>query len=152
MQLLLKFVEQFEGVASLAVHLVDEDDDGSVAHTAYFHEFARLCLHAFSAIDYYYGGVHGGKGAVCVFAEVLVTRCVEDVYLVGWGGGVHGWRQVVELHHGSGDGDATLFLYVHPVGGGCLAYLIAFYGTRHLYLSAEEEEFFCQCGLARIRV
>ena len=47
MQLLLQFVEQVERVTAFAVHLVDEDDDGCVAHAADLHELTRLRLHTF---------------------------------------------------------------------------------------------------------
>ena len=46
-ELLLKLVEQVEGVAALTVHLVDEYDDRRVAHAAHLHELPGLCLHAF---------------------------------------------------------------------------------------------------------
>ena len=56
-QLLLQLVEEVERVASLTVHLVDEDDDRGVAHAAYFHEFARLCLDAFGRVNDNDGGI-----------------------------------------------------------------------------------------------
>lgn len=51
LQLLLQLVEQVERVAALAVHLVDEDDNRSVAHTTHFHELTCLCLHTFCSVD-----------------------------------------------------------------------------------------------------
>ena len=41
----LQFVEHVEGIATLTVHLVDEDDNRRIAHTAHFHQLAGLGLH-----------------------------------------------------------------------------------------------------------
>ena len=106
-KLFLKLIEQVEGVASLAVHLVDEDYHRGVAHAAHLHEFACLRLHTLGTVYHYYGGVYGGEGAVCVLGEVLVAWSVEDVDFVAL---------VVELHDGGRHGYTALLLYVHPVG------------------------------------
>ena len=78
LQLFLQFVEQVEGVLALAVHLVDEDDDGRLPHAADFHELSCLSLDALGAVDDDDGAVDGRQGAEGVLREVLVTRCVED--------------------------------------------------------------------------
>ena len=143
LQLLLQLVEQVEGVASLAIHLVDEDDDGRLAHAAYLHQLPCLCLHTFGAIDNDNGRVNGGQRAEGVFGKVLVPRRVEDVDFI---------IQIVEFHDRCGDRDATLLLYVHPVARGRLAYLVALDGSRHLYLPAEKQELFGQSGLSCVGV
>lgn len=83
LELFFQFVEEVEGVLAFAVHLVDEDDDGCLAHTADGHELARLLLYTFGAIDNDDGGIDGGEGAEGVFGEVLVAGGVEDIDLVG---------------------------------------------------------------------
>ena len=143
LQLLFQLVEQIEGVAPLAVHLVDEDDDGRAAHATDGHQLARLCLHAFSSVNHDNGRINGCQRAKGVFGKVLVAWRVEDVDFVAF---------IVELHNTRGHADAALLLDVHPVGRGRLAYLVAFHGTCHLYLSAEEQELLGQRGLTRIGV
>ena len=99
LQFLLQFVEQVERVATLAVHLVDEYDDRGVAHTAHLHELACLCLHALGTVNDDDGRIDGRQRAVGILGEVLVTRGVEDVYLVNHVGRCRRWC-VVKLHHG----------------------------------------------------
>ena len=142
-QFLLQFVEQVKRVAPLTVHLVDENDDRRVSHAAHVHQLSGLSLHTLGAVHHDDGRIHSRQRAVSVFGKVLVTWCVENVDLV---------TLVVKLHHRGGYRDTTLFLDVHPVRGGCLSYLVALHGAGHLYLSAKEQEFLRQCGLARIRV
>ena len=45
LEFFLQFVEHVEGIAALTVHLVDEDDNRRIAHTAHFHQLAGLGLH-----------------------------------------------------------------------------------------------------------
>ena len=149
-ELLLQLVEHVEWVATLTVHLVDEDDDRGVSHTAHLHQLSGLRLHTLGRVYHDDGGVYGCQGAVSVLGEVLVTRSIEDVHLVRLARLSIG--QVVELHHGCRDRDSTLLLNVHPVAGGSLSYLIVLDGTCHLNLTSEEEEFLGQCCLTSIRV
>ena len=72
-----------------------------------------------------------------------MTRSVQDIDLVSL---------VFKLHHTGGHRYSALLLYLHPVAGSCLAYLVALYGSCHLYLSSEEEEFLGKCGLTRVGV
>ena len=90
MQFVLKLVEQFEWVASFAVHFVDVDDYGGVTHTADRHQLACLRLYALCTVDYNDYAVYSCKGAESIFGKVLVTGGVEDVYLVSF---------IIELHH-----------------------------------------------------
>ena len=82
LQFLLQFVEQVEGIATLTVHLVDENDDGRLPHTADGHQFTSLCLHTFRTIDHDDGRVYSRQRAEGILCKVLVTRGIEDVYLV----------------------------------------------------------------------
>ena len=150
LQLLFQLVEQVEGVASLTVHLIDEDDHRRIAHAADLHQLACLSLHTFGGIDDDDSRVDGCQRTVGIFCEVLVTWRVEDVDLVWLTRLVLG--QIVELHHRSRHGDTTLLLNVHPVGSCCLADLVVLHGTGHLDLSSKEKEFLGQGGLTGIRV
>ena len=149
LQFLLQFVKQVEGVASLAVHLVDEDDDRCLTHATYLHEFARLCLHTLGTVDNDDSRVDGSQCAVGILGEVLVAWCVEDVHFVFY---VRAIRCVVELHDRCRHRDTTLFLNVHPVAGGCLSDVIAFDRTSYLYLPSKEQEFLGERGLSGIWV
>lgn len=100
-------------------------------------------LNTFGTIDHDDGRIDGSECAEGVFGKVLVTRRVEDVDFI---------VLIVELHDRGGDGDSALAFDFHPVGGGSLAYLVAFHSTSHLYLSAKEEEFFCERGFTGIGV
>ena len=148
-QFLLQFVEQVERVATFAVHLIDKDDDGSVAHAAHRHQFARLCLHALGTVDHDDGRVDGRQRAIGVFGKVLVTWRVEDIHLILH---VRSIGRIVKLHDRGRHRDTTLFLDVHPVGGGSFLNLIILDGTGNLYLTTEKQELLSQCGLTSIRV
>ena len=149
-QLLLKLVKEVEGVAALTVHLVDEDDDRGVAHTAHLHELSCLCLHTFGGVDDDDGGVDSSQRAVGILGKVLVTRGIEDVDLIRVSALTFG--QVVELHDRCRHGDTTLLLDVHPVGSRGLANLVVLHGAGHLNLSTEEQELLGERRLTGIRV
>ena len=108
-QHLLDFIEQFETVAALAVHLVDEGDDRDVTQPAHLEQLAGLALDALGGVDHHDGRVHRSQRAVGVFAEVLVARRVQQVA---------GVTVIVKGHHRAGDGDAAVLFDLHPVGPG----------------------------------
>jgi hypothetical protein len=102
----LDLVQQFQWLTHLAVHLVDESDDGRIAQAADFQEFDRLLLHALGGIDHHDGGVHRRQYAVGVFGKILVPRGIEQVeYAVA----------MAELHHRACHRNAALALDLHPV-------------------------------------
>ena len=47
-----QLVEHIKRVASLAVHLVDEDDYWRISHAAHLHELAGLCLHTLGRVNH----------------------------------------------------------------------------------------------------
>src|SRR5690606_40870330 len=84
----LDLVEQLDGVADVAVQLVDKADDGRVAQAADFHQGDGTRLHALAAVEHHQRRVHRGQGAVGVFREVLVAElgrasCRERVAAYG---------------------------------------------------------------------
>ena len=141
-QLPLHLLAEGERVLGLPVHLVDEGENGNVAHGADLEQLPGLGLHALGPVNDHHGGVRRHEGAVGVLGEILVARGVQDVDAIA---------VVLELHDGAGDGNAPLLLDLHPVAGG---------GAGPLALDlpglgdgpAVEEEFFRQGGFARIRV
>jgi hypothetical protein len=102
----LDLVEQVERVAHLAVHLVDEGDDGRVALAADFDQLARLRLDAVGRVDHHQRRIDGGQHAVGVLGEVLVARRVEQVDDV---------LAVQRSASPRSDRDAALLLDLHPV-------------------------------------
>ena len=51
-ELFFQLVEHIKRVASLAVHLVDEDDYRRISHAAHLHELAGLCLHTLGRVNH----------------------------------------------------------------------------------------------------
>src|SRR5574344_169812 len=90
-QLLFEFIKQVERITSLTVHLIDEDDDGGLTHTADGHQLTGLSLNTFRSVNDDDGGIDGCQRSERIFGKVLVTRGVKDVHLVAL---------IVELHHG----------------------------------------------------
>lgn len=81
MEFFLQFVKKVERIFGFAVHLVDEDDDRRVPHTAHFHQLACLRFHTFGTVHHDDNAVYRCQRAVSVFGKVLVTRCIKDVDL-----------------------------------------------------------------------
>ena len=148
-QFLLQLVEQVEGVTTLTVHLVDEDDDGRVAHATNIHQLACLRLYAFGTVDHDNRTVYSRQRAVGILGKVLVTWGIQNVHLIF---NVLSVRGVVELHHRGRHRDTTLLLDVHPVGSSGLLNLIVLYSTSHLNLSSKKKELLSQRGFTRIGV
>ena len=74
-QLLHKLV----GASGLTVQLVDEGEDGNMAHGAYLEKLSGLGLNALCSINYHNGGVRRHEGAVGVLREVLMARSVQNI-------------------------------------------------------------------------
>ena len=76
---LLDVLHQLKGVAGLAVHLVDEGEDGDVPQGADFEQLDGLGLDALGRVDDHDRRVGGHQGAVGVLRKVLVAGGVQDV-------------------------------------------------------------------------
>ncbi len=103
------------GVARLAVHLVDEGDDRDVAQPADLEQLQRARLDALGGVDDHDGAVDRGQRAVGVVGKILVARRVQEVEDV---------VAIFERHHRGDDGDTALALDLHPVGAGLDAILL----------------------------
>ena len=137
------FGKEFEGVASLTVHFVDECDDGDAAHAADLEEFYRLWLDALDGVEEHDGGIGGGKGAVGVLAEIVVSRGVEEVHLASGPD---------EVHDGGRDGDAAFLLHGHPVAGGMSGTFSGLDGSGGVDGPSVEEELFGEGCFAGVRM
>ena len=142
-QHLLHFLHQGERVFAGAVHLVDEGEDGDVAQTADLEELDGLRLNALRGVNQHDRAVRGDEHAVGVLGEVLVTGGVEDVDVV---------TVELKLHGRGSDGNAALFLDVHPVAGGVFVALAGFDGTGGANRARIEQQLFGQRRFAGVRV
>ena len=79
LQYLLDFVEQLDGLAPIAVELVDEGHDRRIAQAAHFHELDGALLDATCAVDHHERGVDRRERAIGVLGKILVPRRVEQV-------------------------------------------------------------------------
>jgi hypothetical protein len=143
LELGLDLVDEGEGVAGGAVHLVEEGEDGEGAEAADLEELEGLGLDALGGVDDHDDGVDGHEDAVGVLGEVAVAGGVEEV---------DGVAVVVELEDGGGDGDAALAFELHPVGGGGALVLAGGDGAGELESSAVEEELLGEGGLSGVGV
>ena len=142
-KLLFQLIQQVKRVFRLTVHLIDEDNHRSVAHTANLHQLARLGFHTFRAVHHNDNAVHRRQGTVSIFGKVLVTRSIENIDFV---------IVIIKLHYRSGYRDTTLFFNIHPVRRRRLLYLVAFHRARHLNLTAKQQQLFSQRCLTGIRM
>ena len=78
-QIAFDFVEKIPWIATGAIPFVDERHDGHVAFAADLEQSTSLWFDAFTGVEHHDGGIGRGEDPECVFAEVFVTRCVEQV-------------------------------------------------------------------------
>ncbi len=142
-QRLFDLVQEIEGIAALAVHLVDEGDDRDVAQPAHLEQLSGARLDALGGVDHHHGGVDGGQRPVGVLGKVLVARRVQKVE-----------HEAFELegHHGCHDRNAALALDLHPVGTGIAAFALGLDLPRQIDGAAEQQQLFGQRGLAGVRM
>ena len=75
----LDFIEQTQGIVRRPIKLVDERENREIVGAAHLKELARLRLDAFGRVKHHHSAVNGSERTVGVFAEILVTRCVEQI-------------------------------------------------------------------------
>ena len=139
----LDFVQYFQRIAYFAIHLVDEGDDGRVAQATHFEQLDGLFFHALGGIHHHHRRIHSGQHAIGVLGKILVARCVEQVDHA---------IVVSELHHRAGHRNASLLFDLQPVGSRMATTLARLHRARHLDCAAEQQQFFGERGLARVRV
>ena len=137
----LDLVEQLEGMAALAVDLVDEGDDRDVAQPADLEELSGLALDALRRVDHHDGGIDRGQRAVGVLGEILVAGRVEEV---------EDEPVALEAHDGGGDRDAALALDRHPVGARAPPLAARPHRARHADGAALQQQLFRQRRLAGV--
>src|SRR3569623_1391437 len=137
----LDLIQQIHRLATFAIQLVDEGNDGGVAQPADFHQFDGALFHALGAVDHHQRGIDRGEGAIGIFREILVARGVEQIdhhVLIG------------ELHYGGGYRDATPFFELHPVRGRVTRGLATFHSAGHLNGTAVEQQLFGESGFTGV--
>ncbi len=139
----LDLVHEVQGISHLAVHLVDEGEDGRVPRAADLQQAKRLRLHAVGRVDHHERRVHGGEHAVGVLGKVLVAGRVEEI---------HHAVTVLDLHDGARHRDAALLLDLHPVAGGVPRGLSRLHAAGDLDGAREEQELLGERGLAGVGV
>ena len=142
LQNLLDFVQQLYRVANIAVHFVDEAEDGRIAQTTDIHQLDGAILDTLGTVNHHQRRIDSGQRAIGILGEVLVPRGIQQVHYA---------LSIGKLHHRRGDRDAALLLHAHPVGGGVGAFL-AFYAARHLYGITQQQELLGNGGFTRVRM
>ncbi len=142
-KLFLDLIQNLEGIAAFAVHLVDEGDDRNIAHAANFEKLQRARLDTLGGIDDHDRRIHRRQRAVGVIGKVFVAGRIEDV---------EDAVVIFEGHDRSDDRNAALALDLHPVRTGLDAILLRLHLTGKLDRSAEQQQFFRKRGLTRVRV
>ena len=104
-----QFVHQFERVFAVTIDFVNKSKDRNMALPADLKQLACLLLDAFGGIDQHHGAIGRHQGSVCIFAEILVTGCIENIDATA---------VIFELHHARCHRNAALLLNFHPVGYG----------------------------------
>ena len=142
-QRLFDLVQQFERIAALAVHLVDEGDDRNVAQPAHLEQLSRPRLDTLGGVDHHDRGIDCRERAIGVFGKVLVARRIQQVE-----------HQALEFerHHRRHDRDAALALDLHPVGTGIAPLALGLDLPCQIDGAAEQQELFGQRGLAGVGV
>ncbi len=139
----LDLVHELEGIAPLAVELIDEGDDRHVAEATHLEELQGLRLDALGRIDHHDRAVDGGERAVGVLAEILVAGRVEQV---------EGEAAMLEAHHRRAHGDAALALHLHPVRAHAPALAARLDLAGKLDRPAEQQQLLGEGGLAGVGV
>ncbi len=124
----LDFVQQLHRVARLAVHFIDEGNDGRVAHAAHVEQLDGLRLHTLGRVYDHQGGIHSSQHTIGILGKILVAGGIEQVDHV---------VAILELHDRAGYRYAALLLDVHPVGSGVATALAPFDRTSQLNRAGE---------------
>ena len=90
LQHIFYLIQQFYRIADIAVHFVDEAEDGGIAQATHVHQLDGAVLHPLGAVYHHQRGIHRGQGAVGILGEILVSRGIEQV---------HCTPAIGELHH-----------------------------------------------------
>ncbi len=142
-QLLADLVEQGERILGLAIHLVDEGDDGNVAQSADLEQLQGLRLDALGGVQDHHGRIGCGQGAIGVLREVLVAGRVQQV---------EHQPGVIEGHNAGRNGDAALALDTHPVRTSAALFPPGAHGPGRADGPAGQQQVLGQCGLAGVRM
>src|SRR5450432_3939173 len=130
-KLLFYLFQQVKTVLAVPIHFIDEHDHRSIPHAAYFHQAARLRLHAIHTVDHEDDAIHRRERPIGIFRKIFVTGGIEQVHQVAL---------IFKAHDGSSHGDTSLSFDLHEIAGRMLLYFIALYSAGSLYGAPEKKE------------
>ena len=139
----LDLVDQLKGVPRLTVHLIDKCKNRNMAAGTDLEKLSRLGLHTLGTVDDHDRRVCRHERSIGVLGEILMAGRVQDI---------NAEPAVIELEDRGSDRDTSLLLDLHPVRNRMSRRRLALYGTCEIDRTAVEQEFFCQCCLARVGV
>ena len=140
---ILNVFKKVKRIFCISVHLVDECNDRNITHYTDLEKFDSLFLNTLWTVNYHYGRVCRHKCTVGIFREVLMSRCVKNIYAI---------TVIFKLQNRWCNRNTTLFFNFHPVGHSMLCGSFAFYRTCKVNCSAVEQELFRKCCFTRIRM
>ena len=143
LELVGNFVHQFEWIARLAIHLVDEGHDWDIAQPAHFEQLTRLAFDAAGGVDHHHRGIGGGQRAIGVFAEIFVAGRIEQI---------EDRVRIFERHHRTRHRDAAFLLDFHPVRARAPRIAARLHLPRHADRAAQQQQMLGQGRLARVRM
>ncbi len=114
-----------------------------MTHCADLEKLLGLRLDALGPVDDHDRGVRRHQRAVCVFREILMSRCVQNVDAAA---------VIFKLQNRTGNGNTSLLLDFHPVRNGMFCRGFSLYRTGCIDRAAVEQKLFGQCCFAGIRV
>ena len=140
-QIFLNLVDDLEGVAAFAIHLVAKGQDRQIAQAADLEQLAGLAFHALGPVDHHDCGIHGGQRAIGVFGKIAVAGRVDQIEAVA---------PEIKGHGGCRNRDAPVLFHLHEIRTGAPRLALGAHLARHLDRTAKQQEFFRQRRLARI--
>ena len=146
-QIFLNLVDDLEGIAAFAVHLVAKRQDRQIAHPADFEQFLRLAFHTLCAVDHHHGGVHGSQCAIGILGKIRVARRVHQIepeFPI--------LARKIERHRRSADRNAAILLHLHEIRPRAPRLALGPNLTGHLDRTAVQQELLGQRRLPRVGV
>ncbi len=105
-QHIFQLVHEIQRSLAVTVQLVDKGKDRNPSLLADLEELLGLSLNALGYVNNHDSTIHSHQCTICILREVLMAWGVQDIDAV---------PVVVELQYRRGNGNTTLFFYLHPV-------------------------------------
>ena len=72
----LELIEQIESLFTIAVHFVDKDNHGCIAHATNLHQAFCLSFYPIGAVNDKNDAIDSSKRSKGIFGKIFVTRCI----------------------------------------------------------------------------